>query len=120
MGRGCLAYSVYDTGENIIETCYNENLSMRDKYSEIGAEIGGYLVGTVSGIIATSFSSFTGPAAIGIGITAGAIGSCAGRWIGGFVGGLIYDIHYMNSTIQYQINTNQQYDINFDGLMLHP
>lgn len=120
IGRGCWAYSVYATGENITETCYNENLSMRNKYSEIGAEIGGFIGGIATGVAVTSLTSLTGPASIGAGITAGAIGACAGRWLGGFIGGLIYDIHSMNSTIQYQINTNQQYDINFDGLMLHP
>ncbi len=112
--RGCMALDGISTGVGVIDEWFSSD-SERVKYEKTGEAIGSFIGGWVAGVGVGFLTSGTGPAAIGFGVVAGALGSSIGRITGRFVGGFIYDIHSVNSTIQSEIDGIQPYIQNFNN-----
>ena len=112
--RGCIALDGISTGVGVIDEWFSSD-SERVKYEKTGEAIGSFIGGWVAGVGVGFLTSGTGPAAIGFGVVAGALGSSIGRITGRFVGGFIYDIHSVNSTIQSEIDGIQPYIQNFNN-----
>lgn len=124
--QGLYCFYLYDNLSRVVAegTCSGGNRGKTVRNAVFNASASG-LLGTGYTVdnslnLTSPLSSVTGPAAIGFGLVVGALGSCAGRYVGGVVGGIIYQYDSLNNSIQNEINRAQPYmqNFNYDGLMM--
>lgn len=109
------AYSITDSYYSTQAILQDSNVSEKDKWKNIGASIAGAIGGTALGIYFGGFMPFTVPGVIiaaGIGYY---VGSAIFSYVGGFVGGICYEIYQayqFNNSIN-EIYSNSNINQNF-------
>lgn len=98
-GRTCNFISTAGNAIDCEKKISNPFVTEKGKYEQTCAFIGGTICGVAGEAVGGVCASWSGPFAIAAGIAVGAISTSVGRVLGGIAGGLIYDIHQLNETV---------------------